>query len=300
MQLSYFRRIPNFGDALSPVLARHVFGDIFDDDDSRRLLFIGTIIERKAPSDVHEIIVGAGAGYKRGPYDTQGRTVLCVRGPLTCDLLGIDRSHAAIDPALLISRYHTGGSSGVGTAFMPHNHSHMIAGDVLASICGEIGISYVSPLDDVSSILSRLAGACCLITEALHGAVVAEAYGVPWVPVIFSSKVLEKKWHDFAATIGVEYRPMNLNANIAFDGRVRTADRVKYALSPAGLGKRKYKYLPVRKPDRAAFGILERKLKRLRQGQFVKSDPAVKARSIARLEAALERFGDLAGDGALS
>ena len=296
MQLTYFRDIPNFGDALNPVLARHVFGDIFDDDDSRRVLFIGTIIERKAPRHAHEIIVGAGAGYKQGRYDTQNRTVLCVRGPLTCDLLGIDRSHAAIDPAILVSRYQTDATAGTGVAFMPHNHSHAIAGEALASICGEAGITYVSPLDDVSSILARLAGSSCLITEALHGAVVAEAYGVPWVPIIFSSKVLEKKWHDFAATIGVEYRPVDISTNVAFDGRVRPADVVKYAFARAGLGKSKYRYLPVRKPTRTAFGALERKLKGLTRGPFVKSDAAVKARSIDRLERALERFGQMRRD----
>lgn len=299
MQLGYYRDLPNFGDVLSPLLARCVFGDIFDDDSSSRVLFIGTVIGRSAPPNAHEIIIGAGAGYKRGRYDTQNRTVFCVRGPLTCKLLGIDRSHAGIDPAILASRHFTHSSAG-GPAFMPHHHSHTSAGEVLAGLCGALGITYISPLGNAEATLSRIAGASCLITEALHGAVVAESYDVPWVPVIFSSKVLEKKWRDFAATIGADYRPVEICTNIAFDDTVRFANVVKHALGRARLAKPVYRYLPVKKSSQSALGALEAALAKLRTGPFTKSDRLARARSTATLDDAVTRFGDACCRGAFS
>ncbi|MBN9236822.1 MULTISPECIES: polysaccharide pyruvyl transferase family protein [Phyllobacteriaceae] len=299
MQLGYYRDLPNFGDVLSPLLARCVFGDIFDDDRSSRVLFIGTVIGRSAPQDAHEIIIGAGAGYKRGRYDTENRTVFCVRGPLTCKLLGIDRSHAGIDPAILASRHFTHSRAG-GPAFMPHHHSHTTAGEILAGLCGALGITYISPLSDAEATLSRIAGASCLITEALHGAVVAESYDVPWVPVIFSSKVLEKKWRDFTATIGTDYRPVDISTNIAFDGDVRLANVLKHALGRARLGKPAYRYLPVRKTSQSALGALETSLAKLRTGPFVKSERPVRMQSIGKLDDAVMRFTDLNRCGAFN
>ncbi|WP_315918583.1 polysaccharide pyruvyl transferase family protein [Mesorhizobium sp. SP-1A] len=292
MYLQYYRQLPNFGDALNPLLAERVFGDIFSDDETRKVLFIGTIIEPSAQSGSHEIVVGAGAGYKRGRYSVDNRTVLCVRGPLTCDMLGIDRLHAAIDPAILTSRFFTK-SRTTGPAFMPHHHTHSTAGDALEAICGDIGIRYISPLDDAETIISQIAGSSCVIAEALHGAVVAESYGVPWVPVIFGSKVLESKWRDFAATIGNDYWPVDISRNIAFDGIVRPTNVMKYALARAGIGKAKYKYLPVKRATHSAIGLLQRDLFKLKHGPFVKPDKAVKAKSIEKLDTAICRFHEM-------
>lgn len=289
MYLTYYTDEPNFGDALNPVLAAKVFGDVFTEDRTTRVLFIGTIIERSPPPGTRELIVGAGAGYKRGPYQTANREIFCVRGPYTCDLLGIGREYAAIDPAILAARYFTG-STGSGPAFMPHSSSHAMAAHVLSPMCRQLGISYISPLDEPARVMAQIAGASCLLTEALHGAVVAESYEVPWQPVVFSSKVLVKKWLDFTATIGADYSPADISTNIAFDGNVRFLNVIKYATAKAGLGKQKYRYLPVRKATDAALGRLERDLSRLKSGAFVTADRAAKAASIARLDAALLRF----------
>lgn len=294
MHLEYFQRLPNFGDALNPILAKCVFGGIFNEDRSIRVLFIGTIIERAAGPGFHEIVVGAGAGYKRGRYSIDNRTVLCVRGPLTCDLLGIDRSHAAIDPAILTSRFYTK-SRTTGPAFMPHHHTHLSAGSVLEAICGDVGIAYISPLDDTETVISQISSSSCLITEALHGGIVAESYNVPWVPVIFGSKVLESKWRDFSATIGNDYWPVDISTNIAFDGAIRLTNVMKYALARAGIGKPKHKYLPVKRATHSAIGVLRRDLIRLKRGPFVKADQAVKAKSIQKLDAAIDRFHDMYG-----
>ena len=296
MKLTYYTGHPNFGDMLNPLLARHVFGQkfdrLFDDDANHRLLFIGTIIERKAPAGCHETILGAGAGYHAGRYSLERRNVLCVRGPLTCDILGIDRGYAAIDPAILTSRYYKAGSpTSAGVLFMPHHSTHARAEAPLRGACANAGMDYVSPFDDAGAIIRKIAAARRVVTEALHGAVVAESFGVPCLPVVFGAKVLDVKWRDYAASIGADYRPAEIHTNIAFDGKVSFADRVKYAAFKVGFGKDKYKYLPVRKAAPSALSVLEGKLRALATGDAgLMRATAVKSASIARLDAAIEAF----------
>jgi succinoglycan biosynthesis protein ExoV len=290
MYLYYYKDKPNFGDAINPILANKIWGnDFFDSDCAERVLFIGTIIDVKPPAGTTEIIIGAGAPYTWRKYTPEGRTIYGVRGPLTCDLLGIDRKFATIDPAILVSRYFTA-ATGAAAAFMPHHESHRTARSVLMWACEAAGITYINPLDDPLKIMAQIAGSSSLTTEALHGAITAEAYGVPWVPVIFSSQVRQRKWHDFTATIGSEYRPVNICNNMALDGKIHPLHRLKFALALARLGKRKHLYLPVKPFTQAGLDTLIRDLIRLKQGPFVKSSNAVKAESIRRLDASLDKF----------
>ena len=46
-----------------------------------------------------------------------------------------------------------------------------------------------------------------LITEAMHGAVVADSYGIPWIPVRTTDEILSLKWEDWCQSIGLTYRP---------------------------------------------------------------------------------------------
>lgn len=295
MKLSYFDEVPNFGDALNPVLARRIFGDIFNQAHRDRFLFIGTTIGRRAPEGCREIIVGAGAGYQMGRHSLDRRKVFCVRGPTTCDILGIDRECGAIDPAILASRFFKAERN--PTLFMPHHQTHTSAGRALREICGHVGLRYVSPFDPAEKIIKRIGGARRLITEALHGAVVAESFNVPWVPIIFGSKVLVAKWRDFCASVGVDYRPVEIFTNIAFDRHPRFSHRIKYAAYRLGMGKAKYKYLPVRRFRKSALLPLEGKLRELsvRDAFLARPNAQVKAASIGRLEKAIDRFGNHVG-----
>jgi succinoglycan biosynthesis protein ExoV len=92
-------------------------------------------------------------------------------------------------------------------AFMPHV-TH--ANSVWETICREIGCGYIDPRRPVEEVLAAIGETKLLLTEALHGAVVADALRVPWVPVRTGQDVLAFKWEDWCRSLGMTYAPHDL------------------------------------------------------------------------------------------
>ena len=49
-----------------------------------------------------------------------------------------------------------------------------------------------------------------MITEALHGAIVADALRVPWMPVSSYHTILPFKWEDWCRSVGLAYAPSSV------------------------------------------------------------------------------------------
>jgi hypothetical protein len=54
-------------------------------------------------------------------------------------------------------------------------------------------------------VVDRIAGAGFVLTGALHGAIVAQAYGVPWAPWTGTRIDCPAKWLDWAAYLDIEH-----------------------------------------------------------------------------------------------
>ena len=78
------------------------------------------------------------------------------------------------------------------------------------TLCDAVGLTYIDPCAPVPQVLAQLRGARLVITEALHGAIVADAFRVPWVAVRGYRSVLESKWDDWCASLGMTYNPIGL------------------------------------------------------------------------------------------
>jgi hypothetical protein len=77
----------------------------------------------------------------------------------------------------------------------------------LAAICADLGIHYIDPCGEVEDVISSIETSSKLIAEAMHGAIVADALRVPWVPVQLSDRILNLKWIDWCSSLRLEYRP---------------------------------------------------------------------------------------------
>jgi succinoglycan biosynthesis protein ExoV len=204
MKLHYFMDAPNFGDALNPWLWPQLLGHRLDHDASRLFLGIGTILKAGLPDAQAYYVLGAGAGYGAFPtIDSRWKTY-AVRGPRTAHALGLPAELAATDGAALLRTVplpapHPGPSIG----FMPHFRAmpHV----PWRGLCDRLGLRYIDPLAPVPAVLAAIRGCDCLITEAMHGAIAADACRVPWVPVSTGNHVLGFKWADWMESLELSY-----------------------------------------------------------------------------------------------
>jgi succinoglycan biosynthesis protein ExoV len=222
--LLYFHKDPggNFGDDLNPWLWNRLFpglfsGELYHDprqrtpfaDDEPLFVGIGTLLNSRIPARNPKIVFGSGVGYGDAPPLDATWRIRFVRGPLTAEVLKLPASMAIADPALLAADRFTPDVPRVrDIAYMPHCAS--IRSGEWDAVCAEAGVRLIDPRWPVERVLQSIANTSVLLTEALHGAILADAFRVPWVPVRTQPAVLEFKWQDWCRSIGVNYAPVAL------------------------------------------------------------------------------------------
>ncbi|UPW19192.1 polysaccharide pyruvyl transferase family protein [Agarivorans sp. TSD2052] len=247
MQLFYYKdEVGNFGDDLNPWLWPQLLPDFFNDDPSEQLVGIGTLLNHRLPSNKTLHIVGSGVGYGQLPNVTEHWKVHAVRGPYSAKALNLDPSTAVTDSALLLRNvmepnYKADGDIG----FMPHYLSCRSADwQNIAEACG---FRFISPEWSVDKVFAEMAQCKFMLTEAMHGAIVADALRLPWKAVILGAHVNQVKWQDWLSTVDMRYKPEKV-PNYFYCQPISTVnsikDEIKRQLQSAGLGKNWYKPKP--------------------------------------------------------
>lgn len=243
--LLYYHKDPlgNFGDDLNPWLWRNVFpglfaGEVFHDpklraplDPSSPLFVgIGTLLNAHVPAENPKIVFGSGVGYGDMPKVDERWRFAFVRGPLTAKQLGLPPSCAITDPAVLAADHVGPPPNGPQSlAYMPHCASARHAD--WAELCDDAGLRFIDPRWSVDKVLLELRRTSTLITEALHGAILAETFRIPWAPVKSSPTVLDFKWHDWCQSIGLPYEPERLPT--LWEPTAGTVSRLRFAIKRA-------------------------------------------------------------------
>ncbi|MEW6451626.1 MAG: polysaccharide pyruvyl transferase family protein [Pseudomonadota bacterium] len=218
MQVIYYRSPSgNFGDDLNAVLWRELLPPAAFEADDAVLLGIGSIfrddfLSREATEGKRVFVLGSGAG--TGPLPARWPepewSILAVRGPLTAALIG-EPSAAVTDSAALLTV--TNGSKpetlgGGDVVFFPHYNS--VNSSRWPDICERLGFVFVDAHWSPHVILRVLGGARLVVTEAMHGAIVADTLRIPWIPVVCSPEIATFKWRDWTASLDLPYRPVEI------------------------------------------------------------------------------------------
>lgn len=219
MKLCYYLG-KNFGDAINPLLFEKLLPDFFDDD--TRILFLGvgsTIGLLKGHENTEKIIVFS-TGYGAGNHDIYGYEpeldekyeILCVRGPLTAEHFKLAPEKALVDGAVLITEIFPKSDfkeKKYKYSFIPHHVSENMF-DGWQSLFHKAGVHYISPSSDIETVIKEINESEHIISEAMHGAILADTYRIPWMPVKIFSHINEFKWKDWALTVETEYFPESL------------------------------------------------------------------------------------------
>jgi succinoglycan biosynthesis protein ExoV len=209
MKLTYFRgHVANFGDELNPWLwPRLLPREFLDEDESELFLGIGSILLDHMPRGPHKFVLGSGyAGYTRPPPVHDGSwTVVFVRGPRTAHALGLPAGKAICDSAILLRALDLPAAAGnARVAFMPHYES--LDRGYWDEACRLAGIPLIDPRLDVEQVIAAIRGTGMLITEAMHGAIVADALRTPWIAANPINARHHAKWQDWAASLDIDLR----------------------------------------------------------------------------------------------
>jgi succinoglycan biosynthesis protein ExoV len=194
----------NFGDELNLYLWQELGLSRYFSERPGLLFGIGTLLKEPLPEERPLIVFGSGVGYGEIPK-MDGVEVMFVRGPHSSGLLG--GVPWITDPGILVQTLPLTKtiSCEPNVIFIPHWTT--IEADIdLPHKMREAGIKLVDPRWPVRKILDEILCASKVLTEALHGAVVADAFRTPWVPVYAQHGHLFK-WLDWCESIGRQYQP---------------------------------------------------------------------------------------------
>jgi len=219
MKLYYYRRrdnLPNFGDELNAQLWAHLLPGVFDGDETEIFVGFGTLLNSLLPERVKTakrvIFFSTGAGYEKPLKAIAPHwEIHCLRGPLSARMLGLPPEMAVTDGAMLVRHlFEPDPEKRHPFAFMPHVHHAKFAKPAWQEICDRLGWRYIDPTDPVEAVISAISETEVLLAEAMHGAIVADALRVRWIPVVTSPRILEFKWRDWCASVGCPYHPRYL------------------------------------------------------------------------------------------
>ncbi len=237
----------NFGDDLNPWLWSRLAPEIFADRSPTLFLGIGSILNDRQPSGPIKVVYGSGYAYGRPPVLDATWRIYAVRGPRTAQTLGLDPSLALTDPAMLVRRVPLPSvETRFSISFMPHHQSLWYAD--WNSLCRQSRLHFIDPRASVDEVLKEIRETTLLLSEAMHGAIVADALRVPWIPVRLYVHFSELKWNDWAESLGLPLSihtvpPVYDRGGLSKDGFRRAVKRI---LAGASLGKQKWRSYPIR------------------------------------------------------
>lgn len=196
----------NFGDELNTVLWPLLLPDFFDDDPGQRFLGIGSVLDGRHTGAGLKLVAGAGyGGYQRLPTLDAAWDIRWVRGPRTAQTLGLPAGLGLGDPACLLPTTGLVPLTKPGRiGFMPHFES--AAGGAWDEAAAVSGLTLIDPRGDPLAIARAIAACQVLLSEALHGAIVSDALGVPWVAIEPLAAIHRPKWQDWADTLDLTIR----------------------------------------------------------------------------------------------
>lgn len=206
MRLFYYHDpIGNFGDDLNPPFWARLIPKALASTRAGTILGIGTILGHRDLPPGPKVVLGAGLGYGRRPTLDGSWDIRFVRGPLTADLLGIPSTSALTDPAVLVGPlglWEQGRPVPVRKqriGFIPHHVSTRYMN--WSAVCRHLGIRYIDATWPPAKVVSHIRRCRSVISEAMHGAIIADSCRIPWTPVAIYPQFNAFKWRDWLASM---------------------------------------------------------------------------------------------------
>jgi succinoglycan biosynthesis protein ExoV len=270
-------RLRNFGDDINPWFLPRMFKPELIESERTCLVGIGTILNDDNAAQIahfdRKVVFTSGVGYGdvNSLYDSTWDFV-CVRGPRSAELLGLASDLGICDGAILLSDLYPAKptSERDGIVFIPHVRTGVVCGEGLKRICRDLSIGYLTPDVPFETFIETIRSARMVVTEAMHGAIMADTLRTPWVPVefLFHHKF---KWQDWFDSIERPYechtiRPLFWDKGRSGKTSAKAVARTLYeriTMKQARAGQALRSILQEAKPVLSADDVLSNRKQRL-------------------------------------
>ena len=211
MQLFYFKDVlGNFGDDLNPWVWSRLIPNAIDEDQDTIFIGIGTLINHRIPITPFKHVFGSGVGYGHLPKIDNKFEFHAVRGYESAKALGLSPDKVVTDSAIFVralfdqSIYEKKWRFG----FMPTGETEKNFD--WRPVCNDLNVNYISCHLPVAQALKEISLCNVMICEAMHGAIVSDSLGIPWIPVRCNENISEFKWRDWLSSLAMIYRPNDI------------------------------------------------------------------------------------------
>ncbi len=242
--IAYWMRggpVQNFGDFLSEFFIEHLF--FAQPNPGQRLRIVGSCIDdmfvppRSERAGGDELVFwGCGLRTADGlsADRREGVDILAVRGPLSRSALRLGSSVPFGDPGLLMPALYKAATvvrqPSTDALLIPHFHDRRSDAELLAlSGCDAVlRPNLPNDLTAITEFVDRVVAARFVLAGALHGAIIAAAYGRPFAFWNSGDIDLPFKWTDFAASIAIPcvFHAALPEAEAQYEAEIRPALRI--------------------------------------------------------------------------
>lgn len=210
----------NVGDDFSDWMFSRLIPGTLSSSAPALLFGVGSVLDRGfeksfAADTGPRYLFGSGARGRDSAPDVHGSNwhVYCVRGPLTAQALGIPLERGIADPAILAPMLHpreVTAKHKVG--IVPYFTASQLVWERIAQ---KYDWKIVSPHLSVTDFIEELVQCEKVFCESMHGAIFADAYGIPWCPVSATGPANEGrthafKWTDWTSSMGLGFDTIQL------------------------------------------------------------------------------------------
>jgi succinoglycan biosynthesis protein ExoV len=194
----------NFGDELNSLLWPRLLPDFFDQDEATRFLGIGSILDNRHDATPLKLVAGSGyGGYQPQIVLDESWIIHWVRGERTARLLGLPTGLGIGDPASLLPLTGlTPEHEDRDIGFIPHFES--AARGAWQEVAAKAGVTLIDPREDPLTVIAAIGKCRVVMSEALHGVIVADALRVPWIAIRPLAPIHRPKWFDWAETLDLK------------------------------------------------------------------------------------------------
>ena len=202
----------NFGDCLNDWVWPHYIPQWQAILPGCMLCGIGSVLNHRLPQEVPKIIMGCGYGHGDFPRIDHTFLFMWVRGPRTAREI-YQRTELEVpsiaDPALLLSDMLPRETrKRWSLSYIPHCTANMLplCWQFLQAACDAAGVHLINVHSDRNQVITEIRESERVATEALHGAIVADAFRIPWLPLARRG-VFSFKWLDWCESMKLQYMP---------------------------------------------------------------------------------------------